>query len=494
MNPTWWLLSLAIGAGEPPLVHYVTKAETRSWEPIALAEIEKMIEQAALQPLTAPGSMRLVKTGFGELKQGAYTLVINGRFVEEAELFSVYLTFGPGTQPDLPSFYVAETTKALGRQSRAEMEVRIRAAATAAGKRLAEVLAPRLESVRLQVGAPPMEDPGLPLVWGPVEVPPPDRGMKAVRTLVDVKNDDHQRSAAVAELTGQAFDQPSARDALLHCVLRDPSPRIRVDCVEALTPVARNHLPTQRVLLAAMRLEVADEVVLALVKVSQSFVGLSRLETLATWLELVAADATPSRAAEAIADLLRKEGDVPNLDLAVSACLQQEALAYGKKRSCADTLLKAVPFPRRAAVAYRYLERAELQGTGADQTYEATLEAVIGDRKNATDPRIGALLIEVAGKRSLGRMRYKALYHARDHAPATAATIEKLLAIAHDQRVAEDAVRAIGEVVDRAPELKGMALGGLEQLAKKARWLPKPHRSDPYRELEEVRQRMSRTR
>jgi hypothetical protein len=167
MNPTWWLLSLAIGAGEPPLVHYVTKAETRSWEPIALAEIEKMIEQAALQPLTAPGSMRLVKTGFGELKSGAYTLVINGRFVEEAELFSVYLTFGPGNNADLPSFYVAETTKALGRQSRAEMESRIRAAATSAGKRLAEVLAPRLESVRLQVGAPPMDDPGLPLVWGP---------------------------------------------------------------------------------------------------------------------------------------------------------------------------------------------------------------------------------------------------------------------------------------------------------------------------------------
>jgi hypothetical protein len=59
--------------------------------------------------------------------------------------------------------------------------------------------------------------------------------------------------------------------------------------VEALTPVARNHLPTQRVLLSAMRLEVADEVVVALAKVSQSFVGLSRLETLATWLELVAA-------------------------------------------------------------------------------------------------------------------------------------------------------------------------------------------------------------
>jgi hypothetical protein len=157
-------------------------------------------------------------------------------------------------------------------------------------------------------------------------------------------------------------------------------------------------------------------------------------------------------------------------------------------------LLKAVPFPRRAAVAYRYLERAELVGTGAEQAYEATLEAVIGDRKNPTDPRIAALLVDVAGKRSLGRMRHKVLYHARDHAPATAATLEKLLQIAQEQRVAEPAVRAVGEVVDRAPELKEMALGGLEQLKKKARWLPQPSRSDPYRELEEVKQRLSRAR
>lgn len=491
MNPLLGILTLLAAAGEPPLVHYVTKAETRSWEPIALGEIERMIEEAALPPLTAPGSMRLVRSSFGELKQGAYTLVINGRFVEEAELFSVYLTFGPGSATDLPSFYATETSRPLGRQSRAEMEARIRAAAAQAGKRLAEVLAPQLEGVRLKV-RPPLEDPGLPLAWGPVEVPPPDRGLKAVRTLVDVRNDDGDRSAAVAELSGQAFDQPAAKNALQLCVLRDPSPRLRVACVEALAPVARNHLPTQRVLLAAMRKEVTEEVVTALAQVSKGFVGLSRLETLATWLELLAADATPYRAAEAIADLLQREGDVPNLDLAVAKCLQQEALAYGKRRTCAELLRRGIPFPRRAAVAYHFLAHAQLVGTGADQAYEEALEAVIGDQQHPTDPRIAALLIEIAGRRSLGRLRYKALYHARDHAPATAATLEKLLTIAHDQRVAEDALRAIDEVVERAPELKTMTLAALEKLGQEVRWVKRPSRSDPYETLVDVKARVAR--
>lgn len=483
-------LSLLAAPGEVPEVRYVTKVVTKSWEPIAIAEVQDAVEQAVLEPLSAPGKMRLVKVPFSELDQGPYTLRINGRFVEEAERFTVYLSFGPGTQEDLPSLFAADTSEALGRKSRAEMMVRIRAAAKRAAERLAEALTPWLHTT-IDV-APALRAPVLPMNWGTVDIPAVTDKRKAIVTLMDPRQEDSARGGALSELKGDVFDQQPARNAVEHCVLSDPSPSLRRRCVDVLAPVARSHVPTQRILLYALRSDVDDGVLDALLQVSMGFVGLSRLETVATWLDMVASDATPARAAEKAASLLLKEKQVPNLEVAVASCLLQEAVVYGKRHACAQGLLKNVAPERRRAVVWRYLSEASVFSSGERMTYEDVLRAVLEDRKSPSDPFITQRLMDLAERPATGRLRYKVIHLAGEQAPATAQTIERLLKLSHEPSLASTCIRAAGEVARREPSLAPAAVAALEALGRTAKWYPRPSRGDPMQDLVKEKERLQR--
>lgn len=487
------LTLMTVAAGEPPAVKYAVKVETRSWEPIAIKEVEKFVEAAATAELTKTKSMRLERASFADVRKGDYSIAILGRFVEEAERFSVYLTFGPGTKTDLPSFYASDTSSPLGRQKRADMQKAIEEAARRAGARLGEVVGPALESVRLRIEPPPLEDPDLPVRWGDVEVPEVKTKDKAIRELLDVRNPDHVRHKALTAIQGFAFDQQVARNAIERCVLFDPSKDIRVRCVRALAPVARAHVPTQRVLLHAMRTDVADEVLAALTEVSKGFVGLSRLETLSTWLHLLARPGTPDRAAGAVAQLVAKEEDVANLDFAVAACLQQDIVETSKRYDCARYLLRRLPPARRLAAAWSYLHDAKVYGTGERLAYEAVIDAVVPrSTRDPVDERVPELLLDLAERPSTGYIRYALIHRAGDRAPANPATIERLLKIAYDQKHTRTAIQAAVEVADREPSLLEMTVGGLRQLEKKAQWFPQPSRGDPYREVAEAIDRLER--
>lgn len=478
--------------GDAPLVHFTTKVVTKSWEPIDLPQVEKFVEAEVLQVLTKPGTMRLKKGGFADLKQGDYSLVINGRFIEEAERFSVYLTFGNGKREDLPSFHTTHTSEALGRKKRSEMQRLIREAASAAAARLVAVLTPQLEAARLRTDPPVLDAPELPLEWGAVEVPPVRSKNEAIRTLLNVRKPDHERHEALTAIKGFVFDQQPARNAVELCLLRDPSPKLRERCADVLKPVARNHPPTQRVILHAMRTDVDEHVIDALAEISQTFVGLSRLETIATWLHLIASDVTPVGGVSRMVRLLSKEGDVANLDYAVAACLQSEALVYGKKTACAG-LLGQLPPPRRRAVVWRYLERVEAFGQGEVNVFERVADRVFrSGRRGDEEPALGALMLRIAARESAGRVRRKAVHLAGEHAPAIAGNLRTLVRFLYDQSLQSSALRAVERMVRRAPELTSLAVGALKQVRTKARYFKKPHSSDPYRELEKTIERLER--
>lgn len=483
------LLSAAPGA--LPEVRYTTTVVTRSWEPIALAEVERMVDEAVKEPLTARGKVRLVSAAPTELAAGAYTLRIAGRFVEEAERLTVYLSFGPGTKGDLPSLVAADTTEALGRKSRAEMERRIRASARRAAAQLADALAPWLDATRIEVLSPAPGD-ALPMSWGDIDVPPVRDRSEQVRTLMNPRAENNARAKALDAIAGYVFDQQAARNAVEHCVLRDPTPDIRARCVKALAPKARAHVPTQRILLHALRTDVDEKVLDALVKVSKGFVGLSRLETVATWLHMVASDATPTRAAEKVARLVAKEKDVPNLEFAVSACLLQQAVVYGKRHACAQGLLRRVAPERRAKVAWRYLTEASVFGSGERLTYEQVLRSVMEDRKHPPSPRLGALMLDLSERPATGRMRFKTVHLAGEHAPATEQSIARLLTLAHEPRLASGAIKAAARIARRAPDLAPATLAALDRLAAKRPWYPRPHRANPYEDLERSKKRLER--
>src|SRR5687767_6738912 len=215
-------LLLVAAPGDAPLLKYTTKVMTKSWEPIEIPEVERFLEAEVLQILTAPGTVRLEKSGFADLQTGDYSLLINGRFIEEAERFSVYLTFGKGKRTDLPSFHAAHTSDALGKKPRSEMQRLISAAASSAAKRMIEVLAPQLEAARLKADPPVLEDPELPTDWGTIDIPRVQSKDKAIQTLLDVRNPDHERHKALTEVQGHVFDQEAARHAVELCMLRDP--------------------------------------------------------------------------------------------------------------------------------------------------------------------------------------------------------------------------------------------------------------------------------
>lgn len=484
----------ATAAGEPPRVRYVVKLATQTWEPIALVELEPVVESKVLAPLTASGAMRLEKSGWADLASGDYALTIEGRFIEDAGDFSVYIGFAKGQRDDLPSLHVAESVN-LDKLSRGEMELRIQAGATKAATRMAALLSPRLEAVRLKI-PPPLADDVVTTQWGEVEIPSPRSPTKLMRDLLDVTNPDHVRFEALKSLSAHAFDQPSAREAIVRAVLLDPLPDLRARAAGALAPVARTHVPTQRLILLAMRREVDDRVLGELVSLSRTFPGLSRKEALETWLEMVSSEITPPGAASAVAQLLAEEENVANLDLAVARCLDQESLVYGKRSACAQWLLRKVPPPRRYSVTARYLSRVQVWETGENNVFEDVIDNVTENR-NASTP-LSAEVVEsmfaLMERKSAGRARREAIVQLARHSTPTPADVERLLAVVGERDLVSMIVRTLDAWVADAPQLRDMVIGALRRAKEGGRYLVKPSYGDPYEDLEKGAERLEKSR
>ncbi len=474
-------------AADLPSVRYVSKVVTRSWEPIELSSVEAAVTSAATGPLTSAGAMKLEKSGFAELKTGDYSLLLEGRFIEQAEVFSVYLTFGPGKRSDLPSFVVSESG-AIGKLERGVMLQRIEGLSRAAATRLATLVLPRLESIRLVASLPPVDEPELPFAWGPIESPVVQNPSASMRALLDPRNPDHERANALPQFASQAFDQPAAQKTLLVCVLRDPSPDLRARCVDALAPVARADVPTQRILLHALRNEVDPEPVRALMKLAAGFVGLSRKESIETWLELVSSESAPAESASAIAEALAEEGDVPNLDLAVARCLTLESLVYGKRQACAQWLLPVIPAPRRMSVVARYLENVRVFETGESNAFGDVSQHVAG----RVDASTAELFLRVAERPSAGHVRDDALFVAMKHPSPTPAILGRVVALVADPKLTSAATRALVDLVDTQVDHAKLVRLALEQLLERRRFMRQKYGGDPREEIARTIDRMAR--
>lgn len=480
--------TLLVGAaGAPATVHYVTKVETVTWQPLALVEVEKMVETAALVPLSAAGTWRFVRTGFAELGKGDYSLMIDGRYVEEAELFSVYVTFGVGQRKDLPSFHVSET-EAIGKRSRTEMQKVIEGLATRASARLAALLEPLVLSQRAGAQLTPLETGPMPWSWGPIEQPQmsASEAPAHLRAVITFSNPDHERANAIREVAPYAVDRPAAREALELCALRDPVATHRESCVRALAPVARTRIATQRLLLHAMRSEMDEKVLKQLAEVSKAFVGLSRKEAIETWLELLASEATPAEAVGVIAALVAKEGDVPNLDLAVTRCLQQESLASQKKFECARYPLGQIPPERRERVVWRYLQNVAAWGSWDLMAFERVIEAVAGRGDAPIGAPLADLFFDIASRPSAGRARWHAVIQASRHPAPTARHIERLLPVAREPHLLERTLHALCDLVERSPELAPVMRAGLQRVRDTTAYLAPPNATDPNAELADI--------
>ncbi len=490
------ILATLLGAFQPPVVKYVVSVETRTWKPIELKDVERILDNSAVSPLLQRGDMQLQKSDFAGLKQGDYTLLVSGRFIEEAEDFSIYMTFGPGKRQDLPSFHVSGT-EPVGKRGMQEMQRIMEKLANQVANRLNQLLAPELRQVALPLQVNDVGEPQVPQLWQWPKLTTPDvpKPSKLLATVIDPRNHDNDRLKAVSGLSSAAFDELAARKALERCVLRDPSPAVRMHCLRELEPVARVNVQTQRVLLYAMRNEYDDQVLGALARVSQSFTGLSRAEALDTWLFLVASPGTPAEAVDDIADVLGKEGNVPNLDVAIASCLRQGNSLFMKKYDCANDLLRILPPERRMAVAYDYLEHADAADLRDHMTMKEVMDWLIRDNQKP-EGRECDVLTAIATRSQQMTVQSSAAYalgHCADPTPAHADKIASVM----KERGGWPLVRALTDLADKSPQMKEhvtkVITAQIERF-KKQGCTSAPSEPSTRKELEEALGRLNRSR
>lgn len=487
------LLATILTAFQPPVVKYVVSVETRTWKPIEVKDVERILDNAAVSPLLQRGDMQLQKSDYASLKQGDYTLLVSGRFIEEAEDFSIYMTFGPGKRQDLPSFHVSGT-EPVGKRGMQEMQKIMERLANQVANRLNALLAPELRQVALPLQIDSIGEAQVPQLWQWPKLTNPEipKPSAMVTKLIDPRYPDNERIAVVSAIAGAAFDELGARKALERCILRDPEPSVRSHCVREIEPVARVNVQTQRVLLQAMRNEYDDNVLRELARVSQGFTGLSRAEALDTWLFLIASAGTPADAVSTIAGVLGKEGNVPNLDVAVASCLRQGNSLFNKKYDCANQLMRILPTERRLAVAYDYLEHADNADLQDHMTMEGVMEWLTRDNQKPQGRQCD-MLISLVTRTEQMTVKSKAAYVAGECKDPTPKHVDKIIG-EMGERKSWPLVRSISEMAEASPEMRDYVV---KAMSKKAEQLEKlgcvsaPSEPSTRKELNEAIQRLT---
>jgi len=402
------VVASAAAVAAPPevwKVRYIAVEEPSTWQPLAPGDVASVLEHAALEVLTRSGLLQLEPLGDSPVSAGVAVLRISGRTIDEAETHNVQISFDPGGRSDLPSLRAADSV-VIGKLARAVMLERIEASARAAATQLQEALRLALQRTSAAPGKPPvaLELQALPWRWPEVTVPAASSGSAGDLFGVDAR----RRDAALRELTSLALAQASPRHALEKCALTHADADVRRRCLEALRPLS---------------------------------------------------------SAEAIAQLLAKEGAVPNLELAVARCLQQDNLARGKKSACAQYLLGEIAPARRAAVAWRYLDSVAVFEQGGANVFEDVEKELSGHGKTI-DAALAEKFLSIAERPGAGHIRQKALYVVGKHPQPSPALIERLVVLARDPLVAGAALRVAVDLVRKDAPLRAMTLGALKQLAR----------------------------
>ncbi|MCC6811193.1 MAG: hypothetical protein IT381_27430 [Deltaproteobacteria bacterium] len=390
---------LALLFAAPLEVHYLVKEEVTGWQPIEPDDVERTLGQTALEVLTKSGGIKLVAITEKEAKQKPpkYLLRVLGRMIDEAETHTVYLSFEPGTGSDLGSLRASQTM-ALGRLPKATMLARITDSAKQAAGDLWKGLEGAVTRVQKATPPPPLtgELPQIPWKWADVVTPK----VVSLRAADDLYSKDGAvRKAALRELTSLVLAKAPPRNALEACALKHPDTEIRKGCLVALRPVARESLPTQRVVIEVFRQDQDSQIVQEASDQMQYFVGLSQADAIAAWIER----ASKAEVYGPFAEL----GDQPNLDLAIARCMiaAGKRPKYQRSKAACIELLKPVPHERRFAILWplltevdpdspRYFEGAGEREGSIGTDWQRAVEALLEDA-----PRFVAGLDEVLWRR-----------------------------------------------------------------------------------------------
>lgn len=413
---------------------YVAEEEKTYWEPMNRGDIERIIEQTALEVLTRSGVLRLTKVEPKDLPnaRGDYLLRVSGRMVGESETHTIQLGFEARDKAEVGSFR-ASGTVTIGKLPLDEMRKRIEASTRMAAEQLIAVLKPAL--ARLGPGASidtaptPQDDPKglevptIPWNWGDLKVPEPP---KAETAELFGKNREKQ-DQTLRLLVSEALVNPARRNALEHCALKHPEPEVRLKCLIGLRPSSRKLTPTQRVVITVFRTDAHDKVVEEASSQMEYFTGMSRSEAIQGWLERTGNTGR-------VYGPLKQLGDVPNLDATIARCMAsvQKQQAYEKTHRGCIELTEPLDVKRRRALLWPYLKEtnkqsvAYLHGAGKSEGSNGTewqwgFEAVL-----KPSCKLDQAFEDVLWQRYLRELSYSAIYAIADYGTPSEQLVNRL--------------------------------------------------------------------
>lgn len=357
----------------PVEVAYELRVSTESWMPIRQEDTGRAMADKVLEVLSASGKLRLTPLQRNPLtlqpmpSPAKLLLTIHGDVVGEAGNFSVTLTLRPLRGSDLPSFAAAATVS-ISKLPKHQMYLRMVSAAENAAQRMQKALVSRLSVIESERRATAVSAKGL-FDWGKLTIPKPRINSNDMRLFANrsAKRDD--RLAAGRRLSGLAYDRPHIRHLFERVLLNDRDPVMRHYAFRFLIPSSRKYRLTQQIILSVARNDGDKDLRHRAFDLSPSFLGLSLHETLQTWVLLLYAKPTEFERTATLAKILGSRPNVPNLDLALAACLTQTEVFKHKgqerKKACLN-LADQLPPARRARLTSKHLEKALANTTKID--------------------------------------------------------------------------------------------------------------------------------
>ena len=343
---------------------YIAEEEKTYWEPLNRGDVERVIEQTALEVLTRSGLLRLTKTELKDLPtaKGDYLLRVAGRMVGESETHTIQLGFEARDKAEVGSFRTSGTVT-IGKIATDEMRKRIESSTRIAAEQLVAVLKPALgrigPALDVDTGTKntgPEFDPNsilhapeaTPWNWGDIKIPEPPKGEVEHLFAKDTK----QREATLRLLVSEAMTQPVRRNGLELCASKHPDPEVRLQCLIALRPSSRRLVPTQQVVIEIFRHDKDEKVVAEASEQMEYFTGMSRSSAIQAWLERTG---NVGR----VYGPLKELGDVPNLDVAIARCMASASKAdkyYERNRGQCIELMEPLDAKRRRAIIWPYVK------------------------------------------------------------------------------------------------------------------------------------------
>ncbi len=481
---------------------YVAEEEKTYWEPINRGDIERVIEQTALDVLTRAGVLRLTKVEPKDLAnaRGDYLLRVSGRMVGESETHTIQLGFEARDKAEVGSFRAAGTV-VIGKLPLDEMRRRIEASTRMAAEQLLAVLKPALSRVGPGGGidtAPRVEDdpkatlqvPTIPWSWGDLRVPEPPHA----ETQELFGKNEERRAQTLRLLISEALVTPSRRNGLEHCALKHPDPEVRLQCLIGLRPSSRKLVTTQRVVINVFRTDSDSKVMQEASSQMEYFSGMSRSEAIQAWLERTGNTGHTHGP-------LKSLGDVPNLDATIARCLAAVSKMEKYQRTHRDCieLLEPLDVKRRRAIMWPYLKEtnqhspAYLKGAGKGEGSMGTdwqwgFEAVLKPSCKLDQP-----LEDVLWQRYLRELSHSAIGAIADYGVPSEQLVQRL-AQAVQTGGERAGVSGLRRLYEKNPELRQliknrvaeMSATGNYDKAADVPWLEKELESIDRREQERV--------